>query len=214
MSMAAAPGHGCGTPRGERRKHNPPSPAAGARTSTRTDAGRAGSPPHNRREVQATLTLVDQRQPAELCHVARGLRSKVRKVLGGWTHPGWPGRTYNKPVHQAAQINQIAAHDGGDVATHLGIPYGGPACVSRFSSLTQRDAVCRRSPGSAAGPARRNWPGDRRRARCPRVLRADGPSPMARSRPDLVHSRHGRVLPCPRVTRRAAPMRAAGLLCG
>jgi hypothetical protein len=50
---------------------------------------------------------MDQRQPVELCHVARGLRSKVREVLDGWTHPGWPGRTYKKPVHQAAQINQI-----------------------------------------------------------------------------------------------------------
>jgi hypothetical protein len=34
---------------------------------------------------------------------------KAREVLDGWTHPGWPGRTYNKPVHQAAQINQIGA---------------------------------------------------------------------------------------------------------
>jgi hypothetical protein len=27
-----------------------------------------------------------------------GLRWTVREVLDGWTHPGWPGRTYNKPV--------------------------------------------------------------------------------------------------------------------
>ena len=30
--------------------------------------------------------------------MARGLRWKVREVPGGWTHPGWPGRTYKKPV--------------------------------------------------------------------------------------------------------------------
>jgi hypothetical protein len=25
---------------------------------------------------------------------------QVREVLDGWTHPGWPGRTYQKPVAQ------------------------------------------------------------------------------------------------------------------
>jgi hypothetical protein len=40
-------------------------------------------------------------------HVARGWRWKVRDVLDGWTHPRWPGRTHKKPVHTAAQINQI-----------------------------------------------------------------------------------------------------------
>ncbi len=48
--------------------------------------------------MEATVTLVDQRQPVDLYHVARGLRWKVREVLDGWMHPGWPGRTYKKPV--------------------------------------------------------------------------------------------------------------------
>jgi hypothetical protein len=48
--------------------------------------------------VEATVTLVDQWQPVELYHVARGWRWKVREVLDGWTHPGWPGRAYKKPV--------------------------------------------------------------------------------------------------------------------
>jgi hypothetical protein len=30
-----------------------------------------------------------------------------REVPDGRTHPRWPGRTYKKPVHPAAQINQI-----------------------------------------------------------------------------------------------------------
>jgi len=64
---------------------------------------------HDRREVEATVTLADQWQPVELYPVDRGLRWKVREVLDGWTHPGWPGRTYKKPVHRAAQINQIGA---------------------------------------------------------------------------------------------------------
>ncbi len=51
--------------------------------------------------------LVDPWQPVELYPVARGLRWKVREVLDGWTHPGWPGKTYKKLVHRAAQINQI-----------------------------------------------------------------------------------------------------------
>jgi hypothetical protein len=50
------------------------------------------------REVEATATLEDDWQPVELCYVARGLRWTVREVLDGWTHPGWPGKTYNKPV--------------------------------------------------------------------------------------------------------------------
>jgi hypothetical protein len=36
--------------------------------------------------VEATVTLADQRQPAELYQVARGLRWKVRQALGGWMH--------------------------------------------------------------------------------------------------------------------------------
>ena len=43
--------------------------------------------------MEATVTLVDQWQPVELYPVARGLRWKVREVLDGWTHPGWPGST-------------------------------------------------------------------------------------------------------------------------
>jgi hypothetical protein len=50
------------------------------------------------REIEATARLEDDWQPVELCYVARGLRWTVREVLDGWTHPGWPGRTYNKPV--------------------------------------------------------------------------------------------------------------------
>jgi hypothetical protein len=42
--------------------------------------------------------LVDQWQPMELYPVARGIAWKVREVLDGWTHPGWPGRTCKKPV--------------------------------------------------------------------------------------------------------------------
>ena len=52
------------------------------------------------REVEAIATLEGQWQPVALYHVARGLRWQVREVLGGWTHPGWPGRTYQKPVAQ------------------------------------------------------------------------------------------------------------------
>ena len=48
--------------------------------------------------MEATARLVDQWQPVELYPVARGLRWKVREVLDGWTHRGWPGRTYKKPV--------------------------------------------------------------------------------------------------------------------
>jgi hypothetical protein len=50
------------------------------------------------REVEATVRLEGDWQPAALCYVARGLRWTVREVLDGWTHPGWPGKTYNKPV--------------------------------------------------------------------------------------------------------------------
>ena len=50
------------------------------------------------REVEATVRLEGHWQPAALCYVARGLRWTVREVLDGWTHPGWPGKTYNKPV--------------------------------------------------------------------------------------------------------------------
>jgi hypothetical protein len=28
----------------------------------------------------------------------RGPRWTVREVLGGWTHPGWPGKAHSKPV--------------------------------------------------------------------------------------------------------------------
>jgi hypothetical protein len=52
------------------------------------------------REVEATATLEGQWQPVALYHVARGLRWQVREVLDGWTHPGWPGKTYKKPVIQ------------------------------------------------------------------------------------------------------------------
>jgi len=48
----------------------------------------------------------------------------VRQVLDDWTHPRWPGRTYNKPVHPAAQINQIGGAAGRDrisaVVAHIG----------------------------------------------------------------------------------------------
>lgn len=50
------------------------------------------------REVEGTVRLEGDWQPVELCYVARGLRWTVREVLDGWTHPGWPGKTYNKPV--------------------------------------------------------------------------------------------------------------------
>jgi hypothetical protein len=50
------------------------------------------------REVEANARLEDDWQLVELYHVARGLRWMVREVLDGWTHPGWPGRTYKKPV--------------------------------------------------------------------------------------------------------------------
>jgi hypothetical protein len=51
-------------------------------------------------EVEAIAALEGQWQPVTLCHVARGLRWQVREVLDGWTHPGWPGRAYQKPVAQ------------------------------------------------------------------------------------------------------------------
>jgi hypothetical protein len=52
------------------------------------------------REVEAIAALEGQWQPVALYHVARGLRWTVREVLDGWTHPGWPGKTYQKPVIQ------------------------------------------------------------------------------------------------------------------
>ncbi len=52
------------------------------------------------REVEAIATLEGQWQPVALYHVARGLRWQVREVLDGWTHPGWPGRTYQKSMAQ------------------------------------------------------------------------------------------------------------------
>ena len=48
--------------------------------------------------MEAIATLKDEWQPVALYHVARGLRWQVRAVLHRWTHPGWPGKTYNKPV--------------------------------------------------------------------------------------------------------------------
>jgi len=48
--------------------------------------------------MEANAALGDQRQPHELYHATRGLRWKVREVLDGWIHPGWPEKTYNKPV--------------------------------------------------------------------------------------------------------------------
>jgi hypothetical protein len=50
------------------------------------------------REVEATAQLEGDWQPVELYHVAQGLRWTVREVLDAWTHPGWPGKTYKKPV--------------------------------------------------------------------------------------------------------------------
>ena len=88
-------------------KAQPAEPAAGARTNTRSDVGPGRFAAHNRHEAEATVTPVDQRQPVNLYDAARGLRWRVREVPDGWTHPRWPGRTYNKPVHPAAQINQI-----------------------------------------------------------------------------------------------------------
>jgi hypothetical protein len=52
------------------------------------------------REVEATASLEDDWQPVELYYVARGLRWTVREVLDGWIHPGWPGKTNQKPVIQ------------------------------------------------------------------------------------------------------------------
>jgi hypothetical protein len=46
------------------------------------------------REVEAIAALEGQWQPVALYHVARGLRWQVREALDGWTHAGWPGRTY------------------------------------------------------------------------------------------------------------------------
>jgi len=51
-------------------------------------------------EVEAIATLDDEWQPVALYHVTRGLRWQVREVLDDWTHPGWPGETYQKPVPQ------------------------------------------------------------------------------------------------------------------
>jgi len=51
-------------------------------------------------EVEAIETLDDEWQPVALYHVTRGLRWQVREVLDDWTHPGWPGETYQKPVPQ------------------------------------------------------------------------------------------------------------------
>lgn len=48
--------------------------------------------------MKVNATLGDQWQQVELYHVGRGLRWKVREVLDGWTHPGWPGQTYKKPI--------------------------------------------------------------------------------------------------------------------
>jgi hypothetical protein len=49
-------------------------------------------------EIEANVTLEDEWQPVELYHVAQGLRWTVLEVLDGWTHPGWPGKTYQKPI--------------------------------------------------------------------------------------------------------------------
>jgi hypothetical protein len=49
-------------------------------------------------EVEVNVTLEDEWQPVELYYVARGLRWAVWEVLDSWTHPGWPGKTYRKPI--------------------------------------------------------------------------------------------------------------------
>jgi hypothetical protein len=53
---------------------------------------------HSMREVEANGRMEGKWQPVELYHVAPGLRWTTLEVLDGWTHPGWPGRTYKKPV--------------------------------------------------------------------------------------------------------------------
>jgi hypothetical protein len=50
------------------------------------------------REGEEIATLGDEWQPVSLYHAALGFRWKVREVLDGWTHPGWPSRTYKKPI--------------------------------------------------------------------------------------------------------------------
>jgi hypothetical protein len=50
------------------------------------------------REAEANARLEDDWRPVEFYHIARRLRWTVREVLDGWTHPGWPGKTYKKPV--------------------------------------------------------------------------------------------------------------------
>jgi hypothetical protein len=47
-------------------------------------------------EVQASLA--DGWEPRTVHHLGRRLDWTVREVLESWTHPGWPERTYGKPV--------------------------------------------------------------------------------------------------------------------
>jgi hypothetical protein len=83
---------------------------------------------------------VDQRQPANL-YDAAGIAMEGREVPGGWTHPRWPGRTDKKPVHPAAQINQI----GGLPAVTESLRSSRISAARRAFSvafyITQRDAA-------------------------------------------------------------------------
>jgi hypothetical protein len=44
-----------------------------------------------------------------LYYVARGLRWQVREGLDGWPDPGWPGKTYQKPVIQKQYRLRVSA---------------------------------------------------------------------------------------------------------
>jgi hypothetical protein len=71
------------------------------------------------REVEAIATLEGQWQPVALYHLARGLRWQVREVLGGWTHPDWPGKTYQKPVAQKRyRLRVLLATNALQASTH------------------------------------------------------------------------------------------------
>jgi hypothetical protein len=51
------------------------------------------------REVAANVSQQGEGwRPAEVYHARLGLRWRVLEVLQAWIHPGWPERTYGKPV--------------------------------------------------------------------------------------------------------------------
>lgn len=50
------------------------------------------------REVEATASQGEGWRPREVIHFRLGLRWAVREVLDEWVHPGWPEKTYQKPI--------------------------------------------------------------------------------------------------------------------